>query len=433
MTEVAVIEVDQGDRELMTRWLAADLRGFHSAPAPDLDEWLARVSGRRLWAGLDGDRVVATFGDFPAHLPVPGTVGEPASSIPGHLITSVTVASTHRRRGVLARWMRRSLGEAREAGAAVASLIASEAPIYGRFGFAPAIDHVTWRVDAARAAVPPDTGACPVHGTHDVDLVEDDDLLRCGPSLYEAARRLQPAAPPRDDSAWPTLLNPREGPPATRLTLAHRARNDAAGGTGSEAGGAAPVDGYARVRVDSRWEHRNPASTATVEDSAVLDPRVGACLWRAVLSLDLIATVAADDRPLGEPVADLLVDRRAAREVERADLYWWRVLDPARALATRGWSAAGDLTIEVTDPDGWAAGRWRLDVDPAGRATVTPTTRSPDLTLPAPTLAALLPGARRARGLWAAGLVDEHTPAAVARLDTMATAPPAAHVRYQWF
>lgn len=432
MTEVAVVEVDQNDRDLMTRWLAADLRVFHSAPAPDFDEWLARTRGRRLWAGMAGDRVVATFGDFPADLPVPGAVGAPASSAPGHLITSVTVAPTHRRRGLLAGWMRRSLAEAREAGAAVASLIASEAPIYGRFGFAPAIDHVTWHVDTARAAVGPDTGACPVHGTHDVDLVEDEDLLRWGPSVYDAARRLQPGAVPRDDLAWPTLLTPREGPPATRLTLAHRARTGSGGSTG-EPGRDAAVDGYARVRVDSRWEHRNPASTAAVEDSAVTDPRIGACLWRAVLSLDLIARVTADDRPLGEPVADLLVDRRAAREVERADLYWWRVLDPAGALGSRGWSAAGDLTIEVTDPDGWAAGRWRLDVDPAGRATVTATTRSPDLTLPSPTLAALLPGERRARTLWTAGLLDEHTPAAVARLDAMAAAPPAAHVRYQWF
>ena len=51
----------------------------------------------------------------------------------------MTVAPTHRRRGVLTAIMRRQLDEMQAAGREpVAALWASESSIYGRFGYAPA-------------------------------------------------------------------------------------------------------------------------------------------------------------------------------------------------------------------------------------------------------------------------------------------------------
>src|SRR5215217_5702996 len=83
-----------------------------------------------LW---DGDQVVATSGIYSRTLTVPGAV------VPCAGVTWVTVAPTHRRRGVLTAIMRRQLTEVHEQQREpVAALWASEYPIYGRFGYAPA-------------------------------------------------------------------------------------------------------------------------------------------------------------------------------------------------------------------------------------------------------------------------------------------------------
>ena len=73
------------------------------APTPTLPRRSPRWTGRSgLW---DGDRVVATAGIYSRELTVPGAV------VPCAGITWVTVAPTHRRRGVLTSIMRRQLTE----------------------------------------------------------------------------------------------------------------------------------------------------------------------------------------------------------------------------------------------------------------------------------------------------------------------------------
>ena len=61
--------------------------------------------------------------------------GFPWGTLAVNAISSVTVLPTHRRRRLLRRWMTQELERAPAAGTAVSILIASEAPIYRRFGF----------------------------------------------------------------------------------------------------------------------------------------------------------------------------------------------------------------------------------------------------------------------------------------------------------
>ena len=83
------------------------------------------------------------------------------------------------------------------------------------------------------------------------------------------------------------------------------------------------------------------------------------------------------------------------------------------------------MVLEVTDPTGYAAGRFALDANPDG-ATCKPTTESADLTLPESALAAAYLGGFRLRMLAAAGQVDEHTAGAldVADLLLLGDRPP---------
>jgi len=80
---------------------------------------------------FEGDRVAATSGIYSLEMTVPGGAAVPTAGI-----TWVTVAPTHRRRGVLTAIMRRQLDEVHEAEREpVAALWASEPVIYGRFGY----------------------------------------------------------------------------------------------------------------------------------------------------------------------------------------------------------------------------------------------------------------------------------------------------------
>src|SRR5690606_14291708 len=89
---------------------------------------------------------VATFASWIGELTVPGGNGVPACAI-----SSVSVAPTHRRRGLLRAMMEGELRLAASRGVPVAVLTVSESTIYGRFGFASAAAAANWTLDAKRA------------------------------------------------------------------------------------------------------------------------------------------------------------------------------------------------------------------------------------------------------------------------------------------
>jgi predicted acetyltransferase len=434
-----MIEIDSSDTELFTRWVRTRALVFQSHDPGPLERSRARTTGLRLWGAMDGPDVVATFGDFDAELPVPAATAldpdaQPAM-LPASLITAVTVLPTHRRRGLLSAWMRSALRDAKERGLPVASLIASESGIYGRYGFGVVVDALHWRADVSRSRGTTDPRSCPVHGTHRIRITDETELGVVGPDLYEAARRRQPAAAPRRSTGWDELLRPYHDPgPRARFALVHEpADARPARDPGSGAARASRVDGYAWLSVTSTWEHRDPASVAEVADTAALDPRIQTCLWRACLALDLVTTVEGPDRPVGDPLPYVTADPRGARVVDRGDMYWWRLLDTAATLRARSWSAPTSLVLEVVDPDGLAGGRFGVDVGPDGRADVSSTDRSADLTIGVADAAALACGERSLLALHAAGRLDEHRSGTVREFDVAARWAAPSLIRYQWF
>ena len=83
----------------------------------------------RALAAFDGGKPVALAGAYKFDLTIPG--GE----LPCAGVTWVGVMPTHRRRGILRDLMRRELEDVHGWGEPIAALWASEASIYGRFGY----------------------------------------------------------------------------------------------------------------------------------------------------------------------------------------------------------------------------------------------------------------------------------------------------------
>ena len=114
----------------------------------------------RFFAAYDGERPVGTAASFPFRLAVPG--GELAAGG----VTWVGVLPSHRRRGILRQLMRSQLDDLRERGEPLAILWASEAAIYGRFGYGIAAPSTEMNADRSRFAFredPGPVGTVPVH------------------------------------------------------------------------------------------------------------------------------------------------------------------------------------------------------------------------------------------------------------------------------
>ncbi len=392
----------------------------------DLAPRRALFERSRLSGVVDRDRLVATFRTWDAPVTVPG------ASVVTDMISGVTVDPTRRRRGLLTAMMLRDLRRAREAGTVMVMLVASEAPIYGRFGFGHALGSVDWRVDQPAPVsrwLPP--------GTDDVevDLVEDADLVAVAPAVYAAAAMGQPGAIAVPAERWGITLGAVDvpGEDAARLRPALVAR------LGDE------VVGYARYQLPEGFDSGRYTSELAVADLAATTPAALAALWRQLLGIDLVATVKAVDRPRGDLLPELLADRRRAQQVGQADAYWVRLLDVPAALAARRFSAPVDVVVDVADPLGLSGGRWRVRADPAGEsapggrsgdggtrgagsegtgtaageglpAEVTASTASPDVELDVAALSAAYLGETPLVRLHATGRVVERTPGAVRRL-----------------
>ncbi|MGW4549482.1 GNAT family N-acetyltransferase [Streptomyces violaceorubidus] len=386
-------------------WNRALDTGFLQPPVVAEEQLEARrrqfVPGRLLGA-FDDDRCVATFRSFDQEVTAVG--GAPVRA---DAISNVTVTATHRRRGLLTRMMAQDLAAAKERGDVVATLIAAEYPIYGRYGFGPATTLTEWTVDVPRAGLDP-RWAAPQDGAR-IDLVDGADVRKLGPGLHERLRRSQPGAVSRTELWWQsrTGVVDLSGTPWTEpYYVLYRSADG-------------EVEGLAAYRADDRWgEAKQPLNTATVDWLLAVTPAAERALWHYLCSIDWVQTVKSGWRSPDDLLPHLLPDPRAARITTQADWLWVRILDVAQALTARTYEGRGSVVLDVVDRDGLTGGRWRLEAGPDG-ASCVPTTESAHLVLDVAELAALWLGDASAVRLAALDRVREERAGAARVVDAL--------------
>jgi predicted acetyltransferase len=388
MTELQIVPIDPDDVPALTQWATtAQVVFLGPRPTPEsMESRRVRMAGHRLFAGRDGDRTVATFRSFDSDLTVPGA----AEPLPVNAISSVTVLPTHRRRGLLSRWVTGELTRAAEHGDVASILIASEAPIYRRFGFGEATAACTWTIDAGRAHFrTPRTGS--------VELVDRDDFVKRAPAVYDVARQRFPGTIQRPPHRWQTaaqiLLHGNEEDRLRQLAV-HR---DADG----------TPDGLLVYRVDDSYAERVSAATLHVQDLWAANEEAYADLWRYCCEVDFVTRVVAEDRSAREPLPLLLTDPRMARDGATSDFLWVRLHDVPAAFSARRYPVAGSVTIAVTDHLGQTDGTYLIESDATGAGMCTRVTgvQNPDLETDAAGLASLWLGSGDLAALAAAGFV----------------------------
>ncbi|WOT35679.1 GNAT family N-acetyltransferase [Streptomyces coeruleorubidus] len=387
-----------------TDWLRAVNAGFLRVPVLSEEEIEGRrrqfVPGRYLGA-FDGGRCVATFRSFDQEITVVGGARVPADAVSG-----VTVTATHRRRGLLSQMMAQDLAAAKERGDVVATLIAAEYPIYGRYGFGPATWTAEWTVDVPRAGLDA-RWAGPADGGR-IDLVDGEDVRKLGPELHERMRRAQPGLITRDEVWWKLNTGALRFDPSWKPPYWAVYRS-----------ASGEVEGMAAYEVDDNWgDAKQPLNTASVQWLLGATPAAERALWHYLCSIDWVVKVKSGGRAPDDLLPFLLPDPRAAGITSLADWLWVRILDVVRALEARTYEGEGTLVLEVTGVDGLTGGRYRLEASATG-ASCTPTTGSADITLGLVELGALWLGDESAVRLAALGRVREERAGAARKADAL--------------
>jgi predicted acetyltransferase len=302
-------------------------------------------------AAFDGDQCVGHAGTFQFDTLVPGGAWLPTGGL-----TRVGVLPTHHRRGILTRMLRQLLTNERGSGRVLTSLRASEAPIYGRFGYGLAAE--------ANGVVVIPSRVRPIAGAADGSfrLLPVDELLRVVPPLH--ARCAQRAgAITLDEWMWKRYLE---------KTL-----------SGSEAGHVVVHtspdgvdDGYAFYVI--KWiegEFVEVGGVCELHHLWGTSTAVELALWKYLTEVGLSRRITCTTRPIDDPVRLVAADYRGYQVKDRWDEQWLRLLDVPTALTARTYHDRAPVTIAVTDP--WFPendGRYRVSGDGA-----TPTSEPAEL------------------------------------------------------
>jgi predicted acetyltransferase len=316
----------------------------------------------------------------------------PGGSVDALGLTWVSVEVTHRRRGILRALIEGQLRSAAERGLPVSVLTASEASIYGRFGFGVATRTATTVIDrrAARLAHPP--------AEHGVTRCTTDQVRTVLPELYDRWRRVTPGALDRDDDRWQLALLEREWTRQGKSGLHHLVH----------------ADGYVSYRMGRAHDAHGHSNVCSIVDYVICSPDAHAGLWQVLLSLDLCSKIESDRMPLDDPLRHLLTDPRQVTTTALSDGLWARPLDVAALLAARCYSVEVDVVLQVHDPL-LGDGNFRLAGSPDG-ATCTATSAPAEVDLTVAALGAAVLGGTRLAELARAGHVHGSA-TAITRLD----------------
>lgn len=386
------------DSDDFDAFMATSYGVFLQDPQQDeIDLMRAFTEYNRMFGFHDGTRWVSTAGAFGKQVVLPGGATTAVAAV-----TAVTVSPSHRRRGLLTAMMRHQLEDIRDRGTeALAMLYASEASIYGRFGYGMAVPVAELSGNVRELGFRPDVQRSDGSVTH----VDAETLLANGPEIHQRAIAQRPGLMERPGPWWDNWIHDNEVRRKEFGKLRFLLHREADG----------TASGFAIYRPKVSWTDRGqPDSEIQIQEVVATNHQAYAQLWRYLLDLDLVRTVGYDGAAVDEPLLSLVADRRALACQVRDGVYV-RLVDLPRALGLRRYAAPVDVVLDIADEFcPWNTGRWRLRGGPDG-AECESTTAPADIAMSVRDLGAVYLGGVGLQTLASAGFVRELTPGAVQR------------------
>jgi len=361
----------------------------------DAERFSLRLPPERMHAVFDEGRIVAGAGAYGFELTLPAGPAQCAG------VTVVGVLPSHRRRGLLRRMMELQLTDVRERGEPIAALWASEETIYGRFGYGMASLCLNLDIRRRSVGIRPDL---PPEGS--VRLIESDEALSVLPRLYDRIRKRSPGFLSRSRDWWVDRTlddRPENRRGAGPLVRALYERD------GRPAGWVL----YRIAQEGTTWEDWK--KTVRVTEFQGVDDAARRELWRFLLGIDWTDAITVNTLAVDDPVL-LHVDRMNDLRARVYDGLWVRPVDVGAALAARGVSGNGRVTLEVTSdpqfPDN--VGIWTVEGDRVRR-----TSRRPDVRLDVQGLGMTMLGGFTFARLARVGRAEEAARGGLARADAL--------------
>ncbi len=355
--------------------------------------------GRTVGAFVGG-QLVGTADAATSTLTLPG-----GATVSHAAVTHIGVLPSFTRKGIATDLIRHQLGDIAARGEVVASLRASEATIYERYGYGVASSAQSVEIQTGRAALRPGVGS-----GGPVRLVAAAETWEMLPRIYDTNRPSRPGTIDRPGVWWEGVRLRTEASSGAWYVVVH-------GEPGVESG-------FARYRpIDAdRW-FVSDQRTIVVEDffAPTTDAYLG--LMRFLLDLDLVDRVMFWMMPVDDALPSLFVDRRAVKVTAVHDETWLRVIDAESALTARSYVGDCTVTVAVNDP---------LLPNNSASFTITgggaePTTRRADLHVGIEGLGAVLLGGTTWHSLAVAGLARAEDRAALAVADQLFAVREAPH------
>lgn len=363
--------------------------------ASNLPEWTL--------CAMDNGRLLSSFCAIPFTMRANGK----AMAMAG--VTTIGTFPEFRRQGLVRRIHTAAFERMREQGQAVASLWASQAAIYQRYGYAQTSVLRDYQIDTV------DVGFFDGdNGRGDVKRYSVGEGFALAKTLYIEFIGTRTGYLHRAKALWqngPLQEVAADGP--VHIAVSYNAAGDA--------------NGYLiyTLRAD-KVAHSARAQEIKVRDFVWLDQDAYRSLWQWLSRHDLAGRIHWHNAPQDDPATALFLEPRLlhCRDTEGV---WSRIVDVEVALSQRGYDSVGELTLQIAGDQiaPWNNGVWQLTVDALG-AQVASSSRSADLTLDIRALSALMMGAQKATRLAAWGLV-QGTQVALQRADALFATRHAAH------
>jgi predicted acetyltransferase len=355
----------------------------------------------RAVAAYDNGRPVGFSASYEFELTIPG------GTVPTAGVTWVGVMPTHRRRGILRSFMDQLFADARENGEPLAALYASEAAIYGRFGYGVATQWFDLNAESKRVVFrddAPETRAT-------VRFVDEDEAFERFQPIYDRVRLHRPGMLSRTEHWW------------RRHRLAdyeHRRR-----GASKRFNALLELDGedagYAVYRVKDEWEDGYPRGEVRLVEAFATSPEATRDLWRYLCNIDLTTRVQQGLFDPASPLFLMVADPRALH-LKVFDGMWLRLLDVEDALRRRSYTGDDTVVLDVRDANyAENSGRYRVG------STVERTDDEADISLDVIDVASVYLGAFNFEQLASAGRAEELRTGSLGRASALFRTPLPPH------
>ena len=353
----------------------------------------------------DDGVVVAGAGAYTFRTTVPG------GSLPTGGVTLVSVKPSHRRQGLLTTMMRQQLDDIHQRGEPIATLWASEAAIYGRFGYGLASMQSGVSAEKDKIKFLNDPG--PSGRVTMPTLAEAKEVIA---PVYDRVQERTPGMYERTDNwwKWRLLRDPKEWREGASQKFVAVWEDDG------------EPSAYMIYRIQQGWSEAGPTGSVQVQELIADGVDALREMWRFAINIDLVNKVKSNFPmlPSDSPLRAMVTEIRRL-QARLADALWLRVVDVKAALEGRGYATDGEIVFKLEDRFcDWNSGTWSLKVG-GGRALVSPSDARPDLTFDASTLGSLYLGTFTFAQMQRAGRVEGETELADAlfRTDTAPYCP----------